>query len=69
MSNPMSPTSESVVALVLPLLLLLPVHIYILQYPRANDAEYGHDTFNLQVRSLRDRTRTIAFFLVVRVRE
>ena len=63
----MSPTSEPVV---LPLPLLLLVHLYILQYPRANDVEYDHNIFNPRVRGLRDRTRTmedIAFFLVGRI--
>jgi len=66
----MSPTSESAVALILPLPLLLLVHLYILQYPHANDAEYDHDLFNPRVRGLRDRTRTmedIAYFLVSRI--
>ena len=52
--------SESVVALVLSITIAISGSSLHTQYPRANDAEYDHD---LWVRSLRDRTRTIVFFL------
>ena len=54
----------------LPLPLFLLVHLYILEYPHANNAEYDHDVFNARKRGLRERAQTmedVAYFLVGKV--
>ncbi|TFK17883.1 hypothetical protein FA15DRAFT_675736 [Coprinopsis marcescibilis] len=51
----------------LPLPLLLLVHLHILDYPSANDPEYGQDLFNPRIRGLKDRTRSmedVVYFLI-----
>ncbi|KAJ6504482.1 hypothetical protein DFH09DRAFT_1201236 [Mycena vulgaris] len=54
----------------LPAALMLLIHLHILQYPHANKPEYDHSIFDLRVRGLRDRTRTmedVCYFLVARI--
>ena len=54
-------------AITLPNALILLVHLHILEYPRANRAEYDYDMFNTHKRGLRERSTTmedIAYFLI-----
>ena len=54
----------------LPLPLLLLVHIHLLGYPHADDPEYDEHVFNVKMRGLRDRTKTmeyLCYFLVGKI--
>jgi len=57
-------------ALYLPTPLLLLVHLHILEYTYANNAEYDHNIFNPRTRGLRERAKTmedVAYFLVKKI--
>ncbi|KAH9004552.1 hypothetical protein EDB86DRAFT_2883979 [Lactarius hatsudake] len=54
----------------LPLPLLLLIHIHLLGYPRADEPEYDEHVFNVKLRGLRDRIKTmedLCYFLVGRI--
>jgi hypothetical protein len=54
----------------LPLPLLLLVHIHLLGYPHADEPEYDEHVFNIKMRGLRDRTKTmedLCYFLVGKI--
>ncbi|KAH9026389.1 hypothetical protein EDB85DRAFT_1979767 [Lactarius pseudohatsudake] len=54
----------------LPLPLLLLIHIHLLGYPRADEPEYDEHVFNVKLRGLRDRIKTmedLCHFLVGRI--
>ena len=56
--------------LCLPTPLLLLVHLHILEYTHANNAEYDHNIFNPRTRGLRERVKTmedVAYFLVRKI--
>jgi len=55
-------------SLSLPLILL--VHIHLLGYPHADEPEYDEHVFNVKMRGLRDRTKTmedLCYFLVGKI--
>lgn len=54
----------------LPLPLLLLIHIHLLGYPRADEPEYDEHVFNVKLRGLRDRIKTmedLCHFLVGKI--
>ncbi|KAH9992724.1 hypothetical protein BJV74DRAFT_393505 [Russula compacta] len=54
----------------LPLPLLLLIHIHLLGYPHADEPEYDEHVFNVKMRGLRDRTKTmedLCYFLVGKI--
>ncbi|KAF8269690.1 hypothetical protein EI94DRAFT_924825 [Lactarius quietus] len=54
----------------LPLPLLLLIHIHLLGYPRADEPEYDEHVFNVKLRGLRDRIKTmedLCYFLVGKI--
>jgi hypothetical protein len=56
--------------LVLPLPLLLLIHVHLLGYPHADDPEYDEHVFNVKLRGLRDRIKTmedLCYFLVGKI--
>jgi hypothetical protein len=66
--RPLPPPTMSALCLPTPLLLL--VHLHILEYTHANNAEYDHNVFNPRTRGLRERTKTmedVAYFLVKKI--
>jgi len=61
---------SSIAVLSLPESLLLLIHLHILQYPYANEPEYDEHIFNVRIRGLRERAKTmedVAYFLVGRI--
>lgn len=58
----------SILSLPIPLLLL--VHLHLLDYPLANNPEYGQNLFDPHVRRLRDRVTSMqdmCYFLVGKI--
>jgi hypothetical protein len=58
--------------ILLPLPLLLLIHIHLLGYPQADEPEYDEHVFNVKVRGLRDRTKTmedLCYFLVGKIEQ
>ena len=54
----------------LPLPLLLLIHIHLLGYPRADEPEYDEHVFDVKLRGLRDRIKTmedLCYFLVGKI--
>ena len=54
----------------LPLPLLLLIHIHLLGYPHADEPEYDEHVFDVKMRGLRDRTKTmedLSYFLVGKI--
>jgi len=54
----------------LPLPLLLLIHIHLLGYPHADEPEYDEHVFNVKLRGLRDRIKTmedLSYFLVGKI--
>lgn len=54
----------------LPIPLVQLIHLHLLEYPLANNAEYGQNLFDPSVRGLRDRTKSmedVCFFLVGKI--
>ena len=54
----------------LPLPLLLLIHIHLLGYPHADEPEYDEHVFDVKMRGLRDRTKTmedLCYFLVGKI--